>query len=237
MNAPLPRDSKTLPLAVASAMLVVGVISVPMVSVADSTVSVDSVVAAGSYVAYTVPVQNGETVSVDITTRSGPPLDFFFVTQSGFIQFNASWPATNSFTYLQELSSTNATAIQKTATVPADGTYHLIIANSDATMSSSAVGSIRTTAQFPPLLIVVAIILICVGAVAAVAATIMVRRSYRSRLAQYAPPSRPTPPTQIHQHIPAQRPVLQQEIGQQCPKCSYKNAQGTTVCGKCGSRL
>ena len=237
MIAPLPKDFKATSPALAVGFVLTLFALVPAVS-ADSLTPVDYVLPTGTLKEYPlIGVQAGDEVSILVEVQNGPPVDFYFVNQTGRDQLTIGWPSPEQIDYLTEFSSINATSINKTVAVPTDEFYYLVIVNDNATQSAHVVGTIKTTTPEPALLITIAVILISVGAVVGVVVALVVRRSFRSRLSHYSPPGRPTPPNLAHQHMQAQRPALRQELDRPCPKCGSKNPKGTAACSHCGTQL
>ena len=236
MNAPLPGDFKVTSPALAVGLVVATLVLLPTTAFAAWSTTIDVDVDAGDFREFRLEAQAGDNVKIDIAVQSGPRVDFFFVNQTELDKLNVTWPNAGQFDYFADFSSLNATSIHKTVTIPPGGFYYLVIANYDETLASAA-GTISTTTQDPALLITIAVILISVGLVVALVVAVMVRRSFRSRLSHYSPPGKPTPPSLAHQHMQAQRQVVQQELGRPCPKCGYENSKGATLCSNCGAQL
>lgn len=238
MNAFLPGDFKIISPALAVGLVVATLVLLPIAASADSIKTVNDVLTPGSLKEYLLEVRAGYKVMIDITVQQGgPPVDFYFVNQTGWNQLNDSWPNPLQADDFAEFSLLDATSIHVTVNVPSDGFHYLVIANGDASQSASVAGTITTITPYPALLITITVILISVGAVVAVVVAVLVRRSFRSRLSHYSPPGTPTPPSLAHQHMQAQRPVTQQELGRPCPKCGYENSKGATLCNRCGAQL
>ena len=238
MNASLPGDFKVTSLALALGLAVATLVLLPISAFAASLPTVDYDVLPGDFKEYPiVGVHAGDKVFILISVIGGPRVDFYFVDSAGFHQLSTGWPNPGHFDYFMEFSAINETSIDKTAIIPSDGLYYVVVANRDATQTASISGTIRMTTPYPAELITIAVILISVGAVVAVVVAVLVRRSFRSRLSHYSPPGTPTPPSLAHQHMQAQRQVTQQELGRPCPQCGYENSKGATLCNKCGAQL
>ena len=202
----------------------------------DSTIDINQTVVPGDYHDFPILVLRGETVEINVDVQSGPDLGFYFVDQTGFDELQSTWPAIP-HTYVTELSSEGTGAMHRSGEAPSEGMFYLLITNSaNNTQSAKVVGTMKSAAPLPNSLFTILLVAIAAVFVIATIAALLITRSVRSKGQQYAPPGAPTRQGEIHQHISAPKPVLQQ-TGRTCPKCGTTAASASVICAKCGAHL
>ncbi len=234
MNTVLPGRFRTSITALAI-LVSTSLVIVPSL-VSGFPIEVNKVVNGGTHYESSFVLASGETVSIGFEVTSGPEVGFYFMNESEFTQFQEAWPNVSSISFFPPLSVQSARSIQVSAAVPSAGSFYFVVANANPD-PSTIVGMIDTPLQYPSLIIALALMAVIIGSALAVVWVLMLRRTARLRLSQYSPPGRPTPPNLSHQHITAQKPVLQEEGRSTCPNCGAKVMEGTNACGTCGARL
>ena len=112
----------------------------------DLTTPVSKSVPFGSYWTTDMALTKGQTVHIDLKVTGGM-MDFYFMDSTGYIEFQRALSSLEeiSFHYYPSLSKEDATFIDQTAQVPANGTYCFVMANMDNFNTVSVSGRIAVT--------------------------------------------------------------------------------------------